>query len=96
MFRDSPLLKLSSENPLDAENTEHQEVRTSTIGINPLEDGDLEALHLPAAAYPEYNPEAYTQPTDTASDTEEVELVYDPVLGCYYDPVTREYYEVQT
>lgn len=37
------------------------------------------------------------KPAETAEEAEEgeaIELVYDPVLGCYYDPNTHEYYEL--
>jgi len=27
-------------------------------------------------------------------EDDEVEVVYDPVLNCYYDPKTHEYYEL--
>jgi len=32
---------------------------------------------------------------EESEDEEEVELVLDPVLGCYYDPKTHEYYELK-
>ena len=32
---------------------------------------------------------------ESEEDEEEVELVLDPVLGCYYDPKTHEYYELK-
>jgi hypothetical protein len=31
---------------------------------------------------------------ETKEQEEEVEVVYDPVLNCYYDPNTHEYYEL--
>ena len=33
--------------------------------------------------------------TEAAEEGEAIELVYDPVLGCYYDPNTHEYYELK-
>jgi hypothetical protein len=29
-----------------------------------------------------------------AAAAEELDLVYDPVLNCYYDPTTMKYYEI--
>ena len=28
------------------------------------------------------------------NDDSDIEVVYDPVLNCYYDPATHEYYEL--
>ena len=34
------------------------------------------------------------QGTSHTDDEEELDLLYDPVLNCYYDPTTYKYYEL--
>lgn len=33
-------------------------------------------------------------PVDSSREGEELELLYDPQLNCFYDPVTFKYYEL--
>ncbi len=36
-----------------------------------------------------------TSPSENTDEEEELDLFYDPVLNCYFDPKTQKYYELR-
>ena len=39
--------------------------------------------------------ESFQISSDSNNAAENIELMYDPILKCYYDPATNKYYELQ-
>lgn len=54
-----------------------------------LDTGHLETAH---SSHPSH-PSQQLEQTDT-DKPDELELMYDPQLNCFYDPVTYKYYEL--
>ncbi len=55
---------------------------------------DMGGMLSPLSGTLTEEPDFVSDPVKTTTQGEELELMYDPQLNCFYDPVTGKYYEL--